>query len=153
MAYCTRADIEALVSAETLRQLTDDEQAGDVDDSIVDACIASADASIDGYLRGRYTVPLATVPVPQLVLDISRDIAVYNLFSRKGEGGVPEIFSSRKNDARKQLKDGGDFGPRSGHTRRAVGGVDCGRQNRRRPGFFADRFAGLLSPAGRGGAT
>jgi phage gp36-like protein len=105
MAYCTRADIEALVSAETLRQLTDDEQAGDVDDSIVDACIASADASIDGYLRGRYTVPLATVPVPQLVLDISRDIAVYNLFSRKGEGGVPEIFSSRKNDARKQLKD------------------------------------------------
>lgn len=105
MAYCTRADIEALVSAETLRQLTDDSQAGDVDDSIVDACIASADASIDGYLRGRYTVPLATVPVPRVVLDISRDLAVYDLFSRKGEGGVPEIYLSRKNDAKKQLKD------------------------------------------------
>lgn len=111
MAYCTRADIEVLVSSETLRQLTDDSSAGDVDNDIIDACIAAADETVDGYLRGRYTVPLTTDPVPRVVMGISRDLTLYELFSRKGEGGVPEIFSSRKNDAMKKLKDiaGGDL--------------------------------------------
>ena len=49
---------------------------------IIDAAIADADAEIDGYLAKRYRVPFE--PVPRVLNKFSKDIAVYNLFSRIG---------------------------------------------------------------------
>lgn len=82
MAYCIQADVQEQLDEERLIQLTDDEGAGVVNADRVDRAIADADAEIDSYLSKRYTVPLS--PVPVLVRMLSVDLAVWNLYSRKG---------------------------------------------------------------------
>ncbi len=105
MAYSTQADIEVMVSPTRLIELTDDSQAGSVDAAVLDACIATADAYIDGYLRGRYTLPIQTTPLPPELVAISRDLSIYEIYSRKGEGGVPEEVRNRRKDAQQRLAD------------------------------------------------
>ena len=70
---------------------------------IIDAAIADADAEIDGYLAKRYAVPLA--PAPRVINKFSKDIAVYNLFSRIGidEGTDQKTYLNRYNAAIKFL--------------------------------------------------
>ena len=70
---------------------------------IIEAAIADADGEIDGYLAKRYAVPLA--PVPKVINKFSKDIAVYNLFSRIGidEGTDQKTYLNRYNAAVKFL--------------------------------------------------
>jgi len=49
----------------------------------VEGAIASASNVIDGYTQPRYPVPFPA-PVPPVVLTIAVDLAVYNLFARRG---------------------------------------------------------------------
>jgi len=86
MAYCAQVDILEQISKVELIQLSDDANAGVVDESVVTRGIADADAEIDGYCGNRYSVPF--IPVPELVRKLSVDIAVYNLYSRRQ--GAPE---------------------------------------------------------------
>jgi phage gp36-like protein len=51
--------------------------AASLDDAAITGHIASAQAQVDGRLSGRYTVPFPADAVPQLVVDITRDIAAY----------------------------------------------------------------------------
>ena len=83
-----------------LIQLTDDDDAGVVDESVVTKAIADADAEIDGYCGQRYTVPFTTVPA--MIRKLSVDIAVYNLFSRRQ--GAPEGRKTRYDAAIKFLE-------------------------------------------------
>jgi len=101
MAYSTLADILAMVQEDTLRQMTDDDMNGVVDTAKVDAAILTADEIINGFLRGRYTVPLTTVP--PLVMGLSRDLAIYEVYSRRGEGGCPDNVVKRADNVRKML--------------------------------------------------
>lgn len=101
MAYCTSIDIQALVLIDTLVRLTDDSNSNVVDESKVSACILTADEIINAFLRNRYTVPLSVVP--NLLLTLSRDLAVYELYSRRGEGGIPDHIKARAENARKML--------------------------------------------------
>ena len=89
MAYSTQADIELHFLTSELITLTDDEEIGEVSTARVAAAITAADDLIDGYLRGRYDVPL-TAPVPGLVNRCSVDLAIYNLYNRKRFLKVPE---------------------------------------------------------------
>jgi phage gp36-like protein len=104
MAYCALADILDQLEEQKLIQLTDDENLNpatidsedpDCADIIarIDKAIADADAIIDSYCEGRYTVPLS--PVPNRIRQIDVDVAIYNLYSRRSGGGVPEIRSER----------------------------------------------------------
>ncbi len=70
---------------------------------LIDEAIADADGEIDGYLAKRYAVPLA--PVPKVINKFSKDIAVYNLFSRIGidEGTGEKTYLNRYNAAVKFL--------------------------------------------------
>ena len=70
---------------------------------IIDAAIADADAEIDGYLAKRYSVPLS--PAPRVLNKFSKDIAVYNLFSRVGidEGSEEKNYLNRYQAAVKFL--------------------------------------------------
>lgn len=70
---------------------------------IIDAAIGDADAEIDGYLAKRYTLPLS--PAPKVVNKFSKDIAVYNLFSRIGidESSDQKTYLNRYNSAIKFL--------------------------------------------------
>lgn len=96
MAYCTQANILERIEAAALIQLTDEDGAGVVDTDKVAAAIADADATIDAYCQGRYTIPLS--PVPAKITQISVDIAVYNLYSRS-DMGMPDIRSERNKEA------------------------------------------------------
>ncbi len=49
---------------------------------IIEAAIEDADGEIDGYLTKRYPVPLSSVP--KVINKFSKDIALYNIFTRNG---------------------------------------------------------------------
>ena len=100
MAYCTAADLELAMPESVLIQLTDDEKTGAVDTARIAAAIAAAESEIDGYLEARYTVPFTTVPT--IVEKMAVDIALYNLFARKGasmEGTRGESVKTRYDNA------------------------------------------------------
>ena len=81
MAYCTQADLTETLSQQKLSELTDDEKLGIINTSRVALAIATADAEINGFLAGRYTVPIA--PVPPLVKSWSVLLTVYYLWRRR----------------------------------------------------------------------
>jgi len=106
MSYSVQDDILEQISEAELIDLTDDEGAGSVDTSAVARAIADADAEIDGYCATRYTVPF--LPVPVMIRKLSVDIAIYNLYSRRGKGMgdiVPEDREKRYNNAIRFLRD------------------------------------------------
>ncbi|MRR15697.1 MAG: DUF1320 domain-containing protein [Deltaproteobacteria bacterium] len=98
--YCSQADITAAISEDVLIQLTDDDNAGVINQASVTAAIAQADAEIDGYCGARYTVPFVTVPA--VVKALSIEIAVYYLYKRRT---VPEKIEKAYDKAIAKLKD------------------------------------------------
>lgn len=101
MPYCTQADILTQIPADTLLQLTDDEDTGGIDTSVVDGAIAWADGKIDAYVGKRHSVPLD--PVPPVVNATSVDLAAYWLYRRRG--AVPEETGQAQKDAMQFLRD------------------------------------------------
>ena len=81
MDYCTIEDIETYVSTSTLIQLTSDYEQDEVDRVVAEEAIIYSSTLIDGYLRGRYTLPLdARFPLLRIV---AIDLSVYRLYSRR----------------------------------------------------------------------
>lgn len=101
MAYCTKSDILNQVEEEILIALTDDGELGSVDDDVVVRAIADADSTIDAYCQGRYTVPLSSAPAK--IRQISVDISIYNLFSRRDDT-APETRKDRHKEALRFLE-------------------------------------------------
>ena len=77
--YATQQDLIDRIGAQRLIELTDraDPPANTIDATIVDAALTDADAMIDGYVGGRYDLPLATVPA--LLKKVAIDLAHYDL--------------------------------------------------------------------------
>lgn len=100
MAYCTLTDLQAVIPQEDLIQLTDDLGAGVIDTTVVDALAADAAELIDGYLRGRYALPLALVP--GIVRQVAVDLTTYRLYCRRMPT-VPEGIAARQANAQKLL--------------------------------------------------
>ena len=61
--------------------------------------LAAADAEIDGYLRGRYRLPLGESH--ELLTQIACDLARYNIY----KDGASEAIRRRADEARGKLKD------------------------------------------------
>lgn len=78
MTYATKQDLIDRYGLEELTQLTDRLFNGQPNNTIIDLAIADASAEIDGYLAGRYTLPLTTVP--SALSRIASDIARYYLY-------------------------------------------------------------------------
>lgn len=102
MPYCALTDIIDQVPEQKIIELTDDENLGEVNTGRVDKAISTAGSIIDGYLRGRYTLPLSTVP--DLIKTISTDISVFKLYERRREMDMPESLSNRYKNAVKLLE-------------------------------------------------
>lgn len=66
MSYATLDDLVSRYGEEELVQITGP-ASGVIDGAVVAGALADADAMIDGYLAGRYPLPLASVP-PNLTL-------------------------------------------------------------------------------------
>ena len=101
MAYSIQSDILEQMEEDVLIQLTDDDDAGVVDDDKVTRAIADADAEIDSYCGTKYDIPFSTVPV--MIRKISVDIAIYNLYARRR--GAPDDRKERYDDAISFMKD------------------------------------------------
>ena len=109
MGYSTQVQVREMIKDDALNALIGDryiEEAADREKfmaALIDAAIEDADAEIDGYLAKRYPVPLS--PAPQVINKFSKDIAVYNLFSRIGidEGTEQKTYLNRYNAAIKFL--------------------------------------------------
>ncbi|MFA5753990.1 MAG: DUF1320 domain-containing protein [Patescibacteria group bacterium] len=101
MSYCATDNIKDRIGENALIQLTDDLGDGVVNEDIANAAITEADATIDAYCQKYYTVPLS--PVPAKITELSVDIAVYNLYSRR-DLALPDIRKDRYNAAIKFLE-------------------------------------------------
>lgn len=95
MAYATQADMLARFGEDELIQLTDraDPPIGAIDAAVLAARLADADALIDGYLAGRYSLPLASTPA--ILTQYACDVARYLLYGNK----MPEDVRDRYEDA------------------------------------------------------
>src|SRR5881396_3781198 len=81
--YATAGTVRAVLARDTTAPIG---TAAELSDADITAAITSAQAQVDGRLAVRYSVPF-TDPVPQLVADITRDIAAYlsDLTYRQGK--------------------------------------------------------------------
>jgi len=95
MGYATIADVRKVVDDALLTQLTDDAGDGTVDTVLVDDQLGLAAVEIDGYLGSRYRLPLSTTHT--ILAKLCVDIAVFNLFSRRG--GPPDHWQKRYDNA------------------------------------------------------
>ena len=103
MAYCSLPDITAVIPNDDLVQLTNDISGETVDSSKITDAITYSDSLIDGYLRGRYSLPLTSVP--DIVKYLSVDLVVFRLYSRRMYTNLPEIIVAKQEQAVKTLKD------------------------------------------------
>jgi len=103
VAYSLQADIEKRIPPKDLAQLTDDTAGTTTVAATVAEAIALGDALINSHLRGKHTVPLATVP--DLVRDWSVILAIYNLYQRRLDLGIPETLEVGFKEAIRQLKE------------------------------------------------
>lgn len=83
-----------------LVELTDDEGSETIDTAVVESAISDACSLIDSYCAGRYSVPFD--PVPTVIRQLAVDLAIYNLYSRRGDA-VPENRVLRQQNALKLL--------------------------------------------------
>lgn len=75
--YASQADIVDLYGEDLLVRLTDTTRSGEVDPTVVDRGLQSADDIINSYVSERYTLPLPTVP--GVLRECAIDIAVYKI--------------------------------------------------------------------------
>ena len=107
--YITREDIKAAGSLAELTQLTNDIGGSTEPDwAVVDRAIAYACEIADGYLMGRYTLPLE--PVPSILRPVCSDIARYWLHTRRiNTAEFPKPLQAAYDNALKllaQVRDG-----------------------------------------------
>ena len=101
MTYATLAHLTDRFGADMLIALTDRAQpaTGAIDAVVVDRALADADAVIDGYIGGRYVLPLPEVP--PLLADLARSIAIWKLHPFKPDDKITEDYK----DALRTLRD------------------------------------------------
>ncbi len=88
--YATRQDMISRFGEEEIRLLTDrDGSTGAIVDAVLDQVLADASAEIDGYIGGRYRLPLVTVP--DVLVRLCCDMARYLLNDER----APEQLQKR----------------------------------------------------------
>lgn len=100
MTYATLQNLKDRFGEDELIQLTDRDNLGTINTTVVDRALADADAQINGYLSVRYTLPLSA-PVPTELERIACDLARYALY----EDRVTEIVEKRYDAAIRKLRD------------------------------------------------
>tara|TARA_B100000029_G_scaffold326008_1_gene318475 strand:+ start:592 stop:1014 length:423 start_codon:yes stop_codon:yes gene_type:complete len=89
MSYASQADMINRFSERELIQLTDRNNTGAIDATVLDRALADATAEIDGYLAARYQLPLTSTPT--VLVRVCSDIARYHLH----DDHIPEPVETR----------------------------------------------------------
>lgn len=103
MDYCTIEDIETQTSTPTLIQLTSDDGQEIVERVVAQEAILYSTSLINGYLRGRYSLPL-NIQFPLLRI-LAIDISIYRLYARRMRNEMPEVIETAYKNAIATLKD------------------------------------------------
>lgn len=98
MAYATVADLVAEFGESEIIDLTNrtDPPSGEVDAAVAERSLARAEATINGYLSGRYVLPVASDAVRGYTLDLARGYLCVSMMS--------ETVKSRFDAAMRDLK-------------------------------------------------
>ena len=74
MMYCTKDDMITTFGEAELIQLTDRMDRGVIDDATLNAAMSTAQAEVNAWLEGRYSLPLPSVPdvLRRIAMDITR---------------------------------------------------------------------------------
>lgn len=101
--YCTLDDIQTRIGTLPLIQLTNDNGDEDKIDTVVcEEALIYSSTLIDGYLRGKYSLPLDThFPLLKVV---AIDLSIYRLYSRRIYTEIPETISENYKNAIKTLE-------------------------------------------------
>lgn len=92
MSYCTKQGLIDRYGEQEIIQLTDRGGLGVIDETVLNQAIGDADGEINGWLAGRYDLPLASVP-PMLVRNAC-DLTRYYLYGN----AVPDVVGQRYKD-------------------------------------------------------
>lgn len=94
MAYATLQQLVDRVGEMMLVALTDRAEVpvGAVDTAVLGRALADTDAVIDGYLAGRYALPMTTVP--PLLADIAQAITIWKLHVTEPEAKVKADYEA-----------------------------------------------------------
>jgi len=101
MSYATQQELIDRYGEPMLVELSDhaDPPANAIDGTVVARALADADATIDGYLKGRYALPLASTP--PLVRNLALVMAIYNLHRSAASDKIRKDYD----DAIRTLRD------------------------------------------------
>jgi len=103
MSYSTDNDLLAEVSEYDLAKLTGDSSGTTVDYDRIERSRADADSIINGYLMGRYEVPLP-IPYDPLIVKLSIDLTMVHLFEfAYSKSSMPNTMVWRRINALKIL--------------------------------------------------
>ncbi len=101
--YLSPEELLAFMPGKPVAQLTnDDPKAEKADMAKVQEAVRAAEELADGYLRGRYALPLSTVPT--LLRDVVRTIARFKLYERRPESKMPDTVLETYKAAVKTLE-------------------------------------------------
>jgi phage gp36-like protein len=102
MDYIAQSELEAYVQADMLSQGLDDTGGGTPSAALFASILAAVTAEIDGYLEGRYSLPLSTVPA--LVKSAALILCADALWVRRGADKEGNPFAERAREIRKRLE-------------------------------------------------
>ena len=104
MCYCNQDQLAKLIDNRTLTQLSNDEPTATTPNwAVVNEAIVFAENTIDGYLRGRYTLPLLNFD--KVLTNWATFIARHWLYSRRmGSKSLPSDVTLGYKDAIESLK-------------------------------------------------
>ena len=102
--YCTPQDIELQLGTAILVQLTNDNcEQNTIDQAVCEEVLIYSSTLIDGYLRGKYQLPLnSRFPLLRI---IAIDLSIYRLYSRRIYTEIPESVITAYKNAIKTLED------------------------------------------------
>jgi len=105
MGYCRLYNLTDKLDPAVLLQLCDDTGHGDLEHEDVrvvwEEAVEAASSLIDSYCGGRYDVPFTTPP--RVIKDLCADIAIYELYSRRGDA-IPDNRIDRYKNAVRMLR-------------------------------------------------
>jgi len=143
MAYCTLDHLNDRFGPATIIALTDraDVPTGTVDLDVLNRAIGEADAMIDGYLAGRYALPLPTVP-PRLTT-LSMDITMWRLHIGEPSTKVKDDYNAAERALREIASGVSRIPELTGLEPAAPGTSGVVVTDRERP-FAADQMKGFI---------
>ena len=104
MRYCSLADLQLAIPAQTLIWLSNDaESATTINAVVVEEAVRQAEELAEAHLRGRYNLPLS--PVPTVIKDITVNLARHWLYARRPEGSeLPDAVTRTYKSSLQQLE-------------------------------------------------